>query len=602
MKVKHLGILGTVVFLIGLAPPFATAQGPQPNVTFSTSRAEMVEAPQQVLLANLPQMSAAEAAVLSQVIPPAPRTPFSPQQYEGMKAAAARKTSTGQPSGSSAQIETPAPPSTATSPGISTPAGVGFAGLGSSCGHLFPPDMALAVNQQFVLQVINGCIAVWDKTGVLQAGFPKTTNAFFGDPPLSTAGGNINNEVFDPRALYDWVNNRFIVMSARCKNNCFTSTNVSLIDIAVSQTSDPRGAWNVYHLNLVGLGILHFGDLADYPTLGQNRVGIYVNFNDFPGSSSFAGNIFLLLPKGLMYAGSPIGKFNTASTNTDSVQPANLMNKADNPRAEFFVSSLNFLDSGCPGGCSQLVIFAISNPLDTTGPGAEGSLVVQSTASTFFFPPNAQQPGCPSGPCLIDTGDVRISGEVTYAAGLLYGALTTNGTSSGAGTAHHLWFTVRPYLNDNDARCTGSFLNKCPQVIASQEINEVCFACTTGFLDPTGSTYYPTVQPDPEGNVTIVFNYSDHSAVFPESAFQSNRVTQLAGTQHDSGIILQLGLAEYDTSSLIGTNRWGDYTATAPDLSSATNPAFWYAGESSKTSVSYRTAIGHNAYTSVAQP
>src|SRR5262249_8447528 len=158
-------------------------------------------------------------------------------------------------------------------------------------------------------------------------------------------------------------------------------------------------------------------------------------FNDFVGSSSFSGSVVLFLPKARMYAASAIGVFNVGFTNTDSVQPANVMNKADNPRAEFFVSSINFLSGGCTGGCSTLAVFAASNVLDTTGPGLEFTVVLQPTSSTFFFPPGAQQPGCTSGPCLIDTGDVRVSGEVTYAAGALYAALTTNGTSGGAGAA-----------------------------------------------------------------------------------------------------------------------------------------------------------------------
>jgi hypothetical protein len=584
-----------------LAPQLAKAQQQPPQVTISTSRAQTFEPSEQVVLGNLAPISAAEIAVLSQVTPPAPRTPFGPQQYATMKAAATNKANAGQTSGASGQVEKPAA-STAAGLGVSTPSATGFSGLGSGCGQSFPPDMALAVNQQFVLQVINGCVAVWDKTGVLQPGFPKSTNAFFGDPPLSFAGGNINNEVFDPRALYDWVNNRFIVISSRCRGNCFTPTNISIIDIAVSQTSDPRGAWNLYHLNMVSLGLLNAGDLADFPTLGQNRAGIYVSFNDFVGSSSFAGSVVLFLPKARMYAASAIGSFNVGSTNTDSVQPANVMNKADNPRAEFFVSSINFLSGGCTGGCSTLAVFAASNVLDTTGPGLEFTVVLQPTSSTFFFPPGAQQPGCTSGSCPIDTGDVRVSGEVTYAAGALYAALTTNGTSGGAGAARYLWFKIQPFLNDNDSRCTGTFTNKCPEITGSQELNEVCNFCTSGFSS-SGAQYYPTVQPDPEGNVTVVANFSDNTFLFPGSGYSSVRVTQTPGQMHEAGLTtLQLGLSLYDTSSFTGQNRWGDYTATAPDLTSATSPAFWFAAESSKTATSYRTAIGRNAYTSVAQP
>ena len=178
MNVRNSTFLAMMALALIFTPGLAAAQQPRPKVTFSASRAQMVEAPDEVVLGKLPQMSAADAAVLSQVTPPARRTPFSPQQYQAMKAEAASKPRSSQPSGSSAQIETPSPPSSPTPPGISTPSATGFSGLGFGCGLAYPPDMALAVSQQFVLQVINGCIAVWDKAGVLQTGFPRPQTLF----------------------------------------------------------------------------------------------------------------------------------------------------------------------------------------------------------------------------------------------------------------------------------------------------------------------------------------------------------------------------------------------------------------------------------------
>src|SRR4029077_8949860 len=102
-------------------PGLAAAQQPRPKVTFSASRGQLVEAPDEGVLGELPSIVAAEATVLSQVTPPARRTPFSPQQYQAMKAEAASKPRSSQPSGSTAQIDTPSPPSSATPPGISTP-------------------------------------------------------------------------------------------------------------------------------------------------------------------------------------------------------------------------------------------------------------------------------------------------------------------------------------------------------------------------------------------------------------------------------------------------------------------------------------------------
>jgi hypothetical protein len=592
MKLKRLGFLWALAFSIVFAPQFARAQQSQPAAASAEPMlAQSAGSPQHVTLGSLPQMTAAEMAAAAQQVSPAPRTAFSEQQYQSAKAAVAAKVNTAGKTAESANA--PAEPSA----GILTPlTSVSFGGLGSGCGNLFPPDMALAVNQQFVLQVINGCVAVFDKTGVMQPGFPKKVNAFLGLAATAFT--------FDPRALYDWVNNRFVVMVDRCFS-CGTASNVSSIDIAVSQTSNPLGGWNIYHLPLVGLGVIPMGDFADFPTLGQDRRAFYVGFNDFPSGGGF-NDFVMFLPKAKMYAGASIGSFwsfqnfNLSGTRVDTIQPANGMNIGDNPRAEFMVNSLNFAFGGgsCSGvsGCNGLVVWAVSNPLFVSGsvpPEVTGQFI--STVSNYFLPPNAQQNGCTSGPCLIDTNDVRISGEVTYSAGSLYGALTTNGTSGGAGFSHYLWFAVRPFLNGSNPRCTGSFLNRCPDIVGIKEINEVCWACGS-----SGEWYFPTVQPDPEGNVTVVFNFSN-SGTFPESAYASSRVTQSFGTQPDPGIILQGGLATYNFL-FSGRNRWGDYTATAPDLTSAISPAFWFAGESSKTGTSYRTAIGRNAYTIVAQP
>src|SRR5262249_17038344 len=262
------------------------------------------------------------------------------------------------------------------------------------------------------------------------------------------------------------------------------------IEIAVSQTSDPRGGWFIYHLNQVTLGILAAGDLADYPTMGQNRQGIFVSYNDFVGGVTFNSSKVIFLPKAKMYAGAAIGVFNVAAIDTDTLQPANVMNPSEKPRAAYFLSSLNFLGGSCLAGCNELIFLAASNFLDTTGPGLELSSTLLPTSNSFFFPPGAEQPGCTSGTCLIDTGDARISGEVTYANGFLYGGLTTNGTGGGAGAARYVWFKVQPFLNDNDARCTGTFEDKCPQIVGAAVVNEDCSACTAAFPN-AGAQYYP---------------------------------------------------------------------------------------------------------------
>ena len=337
---------------------------------------------------------------------------------------------------------------------------------------------------------------------------------------------------------------------------------------------------------------------------------IYVAFNAFTGET-FNGAYMMLLKKSAMYAGATFtffelqpSAFTIANTNEmmDSLQPANVMDRTDNPRAEFVVASHNInavSGPGCSGGCSDVAVFAISNPVfntDPTNTRPEVSQVLVNTSDTYSLPPLAVQPACASGPCLIDTGDTRVSGEAIYASGSLYAALGTNGTGDGAGASHFLWFQIRPVLNDNDPQCTGNFLNQCPQIVSASILNEVCWACATGQGDNgTGATFYPEVQPDPEGNVLVVFNYSD-DATFPSSAYATNRATEALGVMHDSGFFLQNGLAMYQILDTNGINRWGDYTAASLDLTPGMQASFWFAGESSKSANAYRTAIGHNEF------
>src|SRR6202023_70633 len=46
-------------------------------------------------------------------------------------------------------------------------------------GGCQPPDMAIAASTSWVVQAVNTSVAVYSPTGVLQPGFPKTTQTFF---------------------------------------------------------------------------------------------------------------------------------------------------------------------------------------------------------------------------------------------------------------------------------------------------------------------------------------------------------------------------------------------------------------------------------------
>jgi hypothetical protein len=483
--------------------------------------------------------------------PPRPRGGLSEQEYERGKDEAAR----GQ-----GVVTKPAPPPFRATAGRETPgASPAFAGLGQ-VGSIRPSDMALAVSKSFVVQVVNSSITVTNKSGVTQSGYPKSLFSLF---PGSTG------DLGDPRAFYDWGGNRFVVVA-----DDFTGGRIWM---AASATSNPLGVWRITSYNVWGAANCRVSGqaCADFPMLGFDDSTIYLGLNFFPAAGGVS-DFMLLLPKAKIYAGTGFGfnfwfNLRFGSTLVDTVQPVTLLTPSEHPRAGFAVNSFNINFGGvqCRTGCNGLGVWAFSNNLQAAGsPGPELSGIIIPTATTYRLPARANEPGCAG---CIDTNDPRIAGTPTYHAGVISASLNTNGSDS---RAHVLWFQVVPVLNDNDARCTGAFLNRCPQVTSASLLNEDCYFC--GGQGAAGSTYYGALAPDNGGDLTMVFIYSDNN-LFPGSAYVSRRVTQAKNTMHDAGIFLCTGQSLY---SLV---RFGDYSAAVGDISNASQGFMWFSAMSAST-------------------
>ena len=487
--------------------------------------------------------------------------------------------------------------------GANTPS-ANTAFLGQSEGILTPSDMGLAVNKFFVVQLVNTNIAVYDKSGTLQAGFPKTLNAFLGLPATAST--------FDPRALYDWINQRFIVVINEGIFKDFPN-GTGFLHLAVSQTSDPTGAWHLYTIASLFAGT---NQCPDFPTLGQDLSGIYIGMNlftcDSTGLHDFVDAHVFLIPKSLAYAGQGLtfweqfGLFvnvNGVGVNVDTLQPANIVNLGDRPRAEFMVNSLNINFSGgqCFNGCNELDVWAISNPFGfvSSGPNPEFSLVRVPTSHTYFKTLGAHQPGSNFS---VDAGDPRISGGVVYHAGSLFASNSTGciPQCDPAGVVEAttvIWYEIAALtLDDNgDGHCTGAFLNSCPRITSASIRQEDCFFCGGFGGDNSGSSYYATLQPDTENNVTMVFNFSS-SGLSPGTVYTSRRVTQLQNTMHDLGIFLVQNNTFYNQA------RWGDYTATALDLSNKKRTTMWFSGMFVQSNGNWGTGIGANKFVPENEP
>jgi Abnormal spindle-like microcephaly-assoc'd, ASPM-SPD-2-Hydin len=153
-------------------------------------------------------------------------------------------------------------------------AGVGAGDYGFSVKST-PPDTNLAVGSTQVVQWVNTSFAVFDKaTGALKYG-PAAGNTLWTN--LTGAGaacGTYNDG--DPIVKWDnaaqrWVMMQFVVSNGSNYLQC----------VAVSQTADATGGWNLY--------AFPYTNFPDYPKAGVWSDAYYVTFNMFKGGTTFMG-------------------------------------------------------------------------------------------------------------------------------------------------------------------------------------------------------------------------------------------------------------------------------------------------------------------------
>jgi hypothetical protein len=571
-------MLAGIVSLAGSAQA-QTAASAQPELSYrhTTSTVTLHGV---VNLGAAPQISAADIAAARKVTLPF-RTGVDPVTFAAQKAQAAALRFP-MPRGAIAAAPTIPQNSRPSTPAASL---VFQDATADSCFADVAADPALAVGAgggkgvAAVISLNDECINVYDKLGNRIAG-PKSVFLFFGvpapglpsqrpylPPPVALEGG---------RAIYDWIGHRYIIaMTLHIQN----AQAASLYAIAVSETDDPNGNYCIYKPPVQSVAPLNGNyPQLDFLRIGQDRQAIYLAANIY--NPTFKWEEILVLSKAQLYACQQnvivhvFGDLEIGGVATDSTQPANTYSAGDQPRSEYLVTSRNINSGGggCPKACEGLFVWAIHDPVGNPTLSA----VSIATANFYSLPPEAVQKGTATK---IGTGDTRISGTVVYVGGSLYAALNSNG---GGGQPNCILYQIQPFTAASG------------QIFSARILNEIVFG------SGAGSWYYCTQQPDPEGNVTTAFNYSDANT-YPTLAYISRRAGQPLGTHPDIGIPAILGAAPYTTGD------WGRYTATSiAGLVSGGGtggfPTMWFSGMYARSDGTWGTAIGRNGYTDLTQP
>lgn len=411
--------------------------------------------------------------------------------------------------------------------------------------HVAPPDTEAAVGDTQVVQWVNVCYAVFDKSnGSLIAG-PFLGNAFwagFGGPCETFNDG-------DPIIQWDKTNHRWVA-----SQNVFSAPYMTCI--AVSQTADATGSYYRYAFPQPGF--------PDYPKWGLTKSAYYQTQNTFPdvGPPFFGVNVCAYQAT-LMRRGNPsasqvcIFDDSNGTYFDDSMLPAD--DDSDHGPANSEVL-LGAIDNFFPGDTHVYeYIFDVNfgNPAKSTLTGVNGSMPISVPAFNLaecagqFRPTDCvQQPG-------------TIYQLDTLGDRLMYRLAHFNEH----GTQH---FIVTHSVNNTTAVAVRWYEFRSQGLGNVKNLSLYQWGETP---DDGEFRWMGSAAMDKTGNIAIGYSRSSAAAGdYPSIYYAGQTAGDPLGTTETEALIKQGSGSQTDT-----VDRWGDYSSMALDGNDSCT--FWYTQE-----------------------
>jgi hypothetical protein len=486
-----------------------------------------------------------------------------------------------------------------------------FVAGGGNQFSIEPPDQGLCVGNGFVLETVNDTLRIFDTAGTAVSN-PIALNSFYGYAPAIDRTKNplqFGPSITDPSCLFDVPTQRWFHVVLTLDRAGITTQSLSgtnHLDIAVSATADPTGAWNIYRLPVQDDGtqgtpdhqcqmrvagkLVHGPCLGDYPHIGADANGFYITTNEFyvfsPGF--FTGAQIYAFSKAQLAAGA--GTVNVVQFDTSdptlgvqldgtpgfTVWPAiSTGNQFEGSHGgtEYFVSSeAVFQDSGAD---SRLRLWAVSNTGSLDSMPALGISASVVNTIPYAVPGRSNQkpgdvplatclstPGCwqlvvggagpfPNTEKVVDSNDSRIQ-SLVLANGKLWAALDTGLAIDGdtAPRAGLAYFVINPH---------------------SGKVDQQGYAGISG-----NNLTYPAIAVTQSGRGVMAFTVlgNDH---YPSAGYAGIDAKIGIGDIHIAaeGVGPDDGFTGYKPTASNGTRpRWGDYGAAASD-----GDSIWIASE-----------------------
>ncbi len=428
----------------------------------------------------------------------------------------------------------PAPRTTASQPGVAAsarraPQTTGTLFNARNDTGWFPPDTMGAIGPTHFMEVINGNVTIYSRTGTQLSDVPLATffTVTIGSVTYPRGGA------FDPRVLYDRRSGRWFATAME-----FGIGNTSNdVILAVCRTSDPTsGIWDKY---LLPMHVDSFGGtnyFTDHSTIGIDDNGVYFGTRIFPSpGSSFA--------KILATAKAPL--IAPAPAITTIYQWSNIGDMYSTPQPA------HNHDAVAPSGRAWIVAASPYSYADIqyrrltwSGivPTLDGASSTLSTPS-FGMPPDAPASGSTTA---VDTGDMRLQNTMIR-NNRLWTCRCIGVNSSGGATGVNR--AAAEWLELNVATAT-------PSLAQSGRV-----------YDPTASDprcyYYPSIMANGQGHVVLGFSGSKSTEFI--GCYTCGRLATDAAGSMGTVLLFKAGLASYTKLDTISRNRWGDYSATTLD-------------------------------------
>lgn len=143
-------------------------------------------------------------------------------------------------------------------------------------GAVLPPDTIGDVGPNYYVQAVNNVFSIYNKTTGARVFGPAKMSSLFSSLPEGSA---CRRDDGDPTVNYDQLADRWVLTQFSQPAGGFYQC------VAVSQTSDPTGAYYVYQF------LYPNNVFNDYPKFGVWRDAYYMTTNEFSGSSFFGAGM-----------------------------------------------------------------------------------------------------------------------------------------------------------------------------------------------------------------------------------------------------------------------------------------------------------------------